>query len=402
MNKETEWADVVRLAARGDGVTSDGRFLPGLVPGDRVAADGAISRGPHHATPPCRHFGSCGGCQMQHVSDAAYAGFVEDRILWALNGVGLKPAGLLPVAMSPPRSRRRASFRAVRSGKSVQIGFNSEGSHSLVDLAECHIVTPAIFALLAPLRSLLAPFLGARTAIGITLAESDSGIDMLLANVAADSLSAIERLSEFAETAKLARLSVEGPGGVETIVERATPTLRMGGATVSVPPAAFLQASREGEAALVAAVRAIVGPARSVADLFSGLGTFALPLSQSASVLAADAAGPALASLTAAARQSGRRIETQHRDLFRKPLTAAELQPFAALVFDPPRAGASAQSAEIARSNVASVAAVSCNPATFARDAEKLVAGGYQLGRIWPVAQFRWSTHVELVAEFTR
>ena len=402
MNKCENWVEVVRLAARGDGVTADGRFLAGAVPGDRVSADNSIQRGANHVAPACIHFGTCGGCQMQHVSDKTYDGFVTDRILWALHGVGLTPAAMLPVALSPPRSRRRAALRAVRLGKSVAVGFNAEGSHSLVDLAECHILTPSLFSLIAPLRTLLAPWLDARKAIGITLTETDTGIDMLLANVAADSLASIEMLTRFAHGHGLARLSIEGPGGVETIVETQQPMLRMGGLAVALPPAAFLQASREGEAALVAAVRAGVGTAATVADLFSGLGTFALPLSQTAQVLAADAAGPALASLAAAARASSRQIQTQHRDLFRKPLTAAELKPFAAIVFDPPRAGASAQAAEIALSSMPTVIAVSCNPSTFARDAEKLVAGGYKLGRIWPVAQFRWSTHVELAAEFTR
>lgn len=402
MNESQLWAEVVRLAARGDGVTSDGRFLAGAVPGDHVNAAGEIRRGPNHVDPPCIHYGICGGCQMQHVSDQAYHDFVADRILWALRGVGLAAGAILPVAMSPPHSRRRAALRAMRVGKSVAIGFNSEGSHSLVDLTQCHILAPEIFALIAPLRTLLAPLLDARKAIGITLTATDSGIDMLLANVAADSLATIERLGEFAEAQRLARLSVEGPGGVEIIVERSTPTLRMGGAIVGVPPAAFLQASREGEAALVAAVCEVVGSAAPVADLFSGLGTFALPLSQTAPLVAADASGPAIAALAAAARQIGRSIQTHHRDLFRKPLTAAELKPFAAVVFDPPRAGASAQVSEIAESRVPTVAAVSCNPSTFARDAETLAKGGYTLGRIWPVAQFRWSTHVELVAEFTR
>ena len=402
MIESPPWVEVVRLAARGDGVTTDDRFLPGAVPGDHVYPDGRIEPGPNRATPVCHHYGSCGGCQMQHVSDSAYEGFVQDRILWALNGVGLKPQQLLPIAMSPPFSRRRTALRAVRMGRNVRIGFNAEGSHSLIDLNECHILLPALFGLIAPLRTLLAPWLSERKAIGITLTATDSGTDMLLANVPTDSLATIEALTAFAQTHGLARLSVDGPNGLETIVERSEPTLRMGGIPVTVPAAAFLQASREGEAALVAAVLALAADAPAVADLFCGLGTFALPLSMKANVLAADAAGPALAALAAAARLSGRRITTTHRDLFRKPLTAAELKPFAAVVFDPPRAGASAQAAELAQSSVATVIAVSCNPSTFARDAERLAKGGYRLGRIWPVAQFRWSTHVELVAEFTR
>jgi 23S rRNA (uracil1939-C5)-methyltransferase len=212
----------------------------------------------------------------------------------------------------------------------------------------------------------------------------------------------IEGLSRFAEEQRLARLSLEGPMGVETLVARSDPSITMGGVVVTLPPAAFLQATADGEAALVAAVSDIVGPARTVADLFAGSGTFALPLSRSRHRARGGCCRAGHTGAGTGGEAFGPAVSAQHRDLFRKPLTAAELDTFDALVIDPPRAGAIAQTGEIAASRVPVVAAVSCNPATFARDAERLVAGGYALQRLWPVAQFRWSTHVELVAEFRR
>lgn len=402
MNESGKWVEVVRLAARGDGVTADGRFVAGAVPGDRVGADGTVAPGPNHVVPPCRHFGSCGGCQMQHVADDTYAAFVQWRCLDPLARLGMVPERVAPVALSPPGSRRRATLRAVRAGGAVTLGFNVEGGHRLVDIAACPVLDPGLFALLAPLRALLSGLMPARAVVGLTLTQSDSGVDLLLSNLSADRLEVVEALTAFARAQGLARLSVEGALGVDTLVERAPPTVRMGGVAVALPPAPFLQATRQGEAALVAAVQEAMAGARRVADLFCGLGTFALPLSATARVLAVDAAGPAVAALRQAARAAGRPVEVEHRDLFRRPLTAGELKGLDALVFDPPRSGAIAQSAEIARSAVPVVVAVSCNPATFARDAERLVAGGYALKTLWPVAQFRWSTHVELVAEFTR
>lgn len=397
-----EGSPVVRLAARGDGVTADRRFVPGAVPGDIVGPDGDIRPGPCRQTPVCRHFGSCGGCQLQHVPDSLIADFARDRVLEPLARAGLTPRELMPTHVSPAGARRRAALRATRTRGQVRLGFNAEGAHSLVDLAECPVLHPALFALVAPLRGLLAPHLAERSAIGISMTLTDNGVDLLLSNFQADSLPVIEGLGAFAEAHGLARLSVEGPLGVETLVSAADPSIRFGGVPVTLPPAAFLQATADGEAALVAAVRAITEGAARLADLFAGSGTFALPLSGRASVLAADAAGPAIHALELAARRAGRPITAQHRDLFRKPLTADELGGFDAAVIDPPRAGAIAQTEALAQSRVPLVAAVSCNPATFTRDAARLVAGGYSLHRLWPIAQFRWSTHVELVAEFRR
>jgi 23S rRNA (uracil1939-C5)-methyltransferase len=397
----SSWRPIVRLAARGDGVSDDGRFVPLAAVGDSVDFSSnppRIIAGPHHAAPACAHYPDCGGCQMQHMDEAAYRDFVIDR----LSRVLALPADVRPIALSPPRSRRRASLKALkRSGKLV-LGFHSEGTHALVDIADCPVLAPELMALLGPLRVLLRARLRDGQGAGIALTLSDAGVDVLLANVSAEGLAAIEALTNFADKHDLARLSVEGPGGIDTLVERRQPVLNMGGVAVPLPVAPFLQATREGEAALVAAVLESVGGAARVADLFCGLGTFALPLSQKAAVLAVDAAGPAVMALGATARSAGRRVEVQHRDLFRRPLVDKELAGLNAVVFDPPRAGAEAQAKALAASPVPVIVAVSCNPNSFGRDTKILVESGYRLTTLWPVAQFRWSSHVELVARFER
>lgn len=402
MNIGNGFVEVVRFAARGDGVTMDNRFVPGAVPGDMVGPGGEIEPGPDHLAPACRHYGACGGCQMQHVSDGMMAKFAAGRVLEPLARLGIAPQAVLPVHISPSGARRRVAMRATRTGGQVRLGFNAQGAHSLVDMDECPVMHPTLFALVGPLRKLLGPYLAERSAIGITMTLTDGGVDLLLANLQANSLPVIEGLSRFADEHRLARLSLEGPAGLETLVSGVDPAVKMGGISVTLPPAAFLQATADGEAALVGAVADIAGSARAVVDLFAGSGTFALPLSRFAAVVAADAAGPAIRALEQAAKRAGRPLTVLHRDLFRKPLSARELAGFDAVVIDPPRAGAAAQTEQIAASRVPVVAAVSCNPATFARDAQLLVAGGYGLQRLWPVAQFRWSTHVELVAEFRR
>ena len=393
-------SEVIRIGARGDGVTADGRFVAFGVPGDTLGDDGVLHHGPDHQDPPCRHFPDCGGCQLQHVADAAYADWAVGRIRHALHGAGVVPGAVMPVHLSPPRSRRRASLRGVKRSGQLVLGFNAEASHRIVDIRECHVLLPELFALVAPLRGLLGAALADGQGAGVTMTATATGIDLLLSNVAATRLGDIERLTAFADTHDLARLSVENEGGVEIIAERRAPLVRLGGVDVALPPAAFLQATVDGEAALVAAVLTATRGAGKVADLFTGLGTFALPLSAAARVLAVDAAGPAVLALRAAA--IGRLLLTEHRDLFRNPLSVAELDRFDAVVFDPPRAGAAAQVALLAQSRVRCVVAVSCNPSTFARDAGLLVAGGYRLETLWPVGQFRWSTHVELVARFVR
>ena len=390
---------IVRLAARGDGVTADGRYAAGAAPGDVLNEDGTLVPGPHHAVPPCRHFGSCGGCQLQHIDDASYAQFIIDRISGALAEQRIDAPDFAPAHLSPPQTRRRASLRAERRGKQAMLGFNEGASHRIVDLRECHVLLPEQTELIAPLRRLLAIVMPDRGRANVTLTRTDQGVDLLLAGFEIEGFAAIEALNDFAATQHLARLSVDEGVGPSARWCPEPPTISLGGTPVAFPDGAFLQATADGEAALIAAVKDTVGDAASTVDLFAGLGTFALSLSGSLTgrVKAVEGSRDAVLALIAT-----RRVAVEHRDLFRRPLTPAELNGFDAVVLDPPRAGAREQIAQIAASTVPRIAYVSCNPSTFARDARTLIDGGYRLERIVPVGQFRWSTHVELAAAFTR
>ena len=378
--------EVVRLAARGDGVTATGRFVPMAALGDIVAEDGAITPGPHHQTPPCRHFPVCGGCQLQHVDDQAYAAFLKDRIAEALTAQGVSAPDIREPHLSPPRSRRRAALKAAGGS----IGFNEAASHRIVDMRECHILRPELFALVAPLRRLL----NGRAGIVMTLA--DRGVDLLLEGVTVEGLEASEAMIAFAREHGLARLAIDDGYGAQTLWEPEPVTVTLSGVPVALPQGAFLQATKDGEAALVAAVREAVVDSGVTGDLFAGLGTFALALP--GKVYAAEAARNAASALKAA----GRGLFVEHRDLYRRPLDMTELNRFEAVILDPPRAGAKEQIAALATSSVPRLAYVSCNPNTFARDAKVLIDAGYRLDWIKPVGQFRWSTHVELAAAFSR
>ena len=396
----TDSNEIIRVAARGDGITADGRHVPLAAPGDHVTTDGSVQAGPHHQTPPCRHFPECGGCQLQHLDDAAWSDFIVDRITGALAAHRLETEVRAPL-LSPPRTRRRAALHAERRGRQVHLGFTEARSHRLIDVMECHVLAPELFALLSPLRGLLAAMLPGSGRSNVHLALADQGVDVLIDRLPAEDLAAAEALTAFAHRHSLARLAIDDGYGAQPRWEPDPVTITLGGVPVPLPGGAFLQATREGEAALVAAVQDAVGPARAVADLFAGLGTFTFAFPQ-ARVYAAEGARDARLSLKAAAGQAGRTVFADHRDLFRRPLTPKDLDHFDAIVLDPPRAGAKEQVAELARSIVPHIAYVSCNPSTFARDAETLCEGGYRLEWIQPVGQFRWSTHVELAARFTR
>jgi 23S rRNA (uracil1939-C5)-methyltransferase len=278
----------------------------------------------------------------------------------------------------------------------VQIGFNAEKSSRIIDMAECHILDPRLFALVAPLRRLLGTLLKAKGAAEIRLTLADQGVDVDLSGVKAEGYDAAVGLTDFAESQGLARLSLDEGFGPEVRWEPRPATITLSGKAVPLPIGAFLQATADGEAALVEAVLEAVGEVSSVADLFAGLGTFALALP--GKVRAAEASRDAVLALKRAAPL----IAAEHRDLYRRSLMTAELTGLDAVVLDPPRSGAEAQVAELAASDVPRIAYVSCNPATFARDAAVLVAGGYRLDWVRPVGQFRWSTHVELAAAFSR
>ena len=390
---------IVRIAARGDGVTASGRYAELAAPGDLLLDDGMVEPGPSHQVPPCRHFPECGGCQLQHVTDEAYSAYLKDRVTGALAQHGLK-AKVRDPHLSPPRSRRRATLRAIRAGKGVIIGFNAARSKRIVDMRECHILRPEIFALVKPLGKLLSGPLSVPSVAEIGLTLTDQGVDVLLSDIKAEGLHAAEAIPSFAEDYKLARLSVDDGYGIETRFEPSPVTVTLSGVPVVLPTGAFLQATADGEAALADEVREAVAGSRRTADLFAGIGTFAFALG--GQVTAAEASRDAALTLQMAARRAERLVTVEHRDLYRRPYDPKELQAFDAVVLDPPRAGAEEQVKQLAASSVPRIAYVSCNPATFARDAAILTGGGYRLDWIRPVGQFRWSTHIELVASFRR
>lgn len=385
---------VVRIAARGDGVTANGRHVPFGVPGDAVLEDGALAFGAHHQEPPCRHFPECGGCQLQHADDAAYRGYLVSRIETALAQHDLRTEIRDP-HLSPPRSRRRATLKGMKVAAGGVVGFHAEKSHQIIDMHECHVIRPELFALVQPLRALFANLAKPKQAAEAQLTLIDGGPDVLLRGVSADGLEALQALTDFAGTYRLARLSIDHGGGPEPLYEPIAATITLSGARVAFPPGTFLQPTQDGEAALVECVNQCVGEGRAVADLFAGLGTFALG---ARATYAAEASRDAAAAL----RQASAGMSVEHRDLYRRPLDSGELARFGAVILDPPRSGATQQVQQLAASTVERVAYVSCNPGTFSRDARTLVDGGYRLGWIRPVGQFRWSTHVELAACFSR
>jgi 23S rRNA (uracil1939-C5)-methyltransferase len=393
--------EIVRVAAKGDGVTASGRHASRAAPGDLLLADGTLQPGPHRATPPCRHFGRCGGCQLQHLDESTLAGFVRDRVLNAAEGQGLTPERVAPVHLSPPRTRRRATLRAINGGGRPLIGFNEAGSHRVVDMHECHILTPQLFALVEPLRALLAPR-RERYAAEIQLALADQGVDCAIRGLALDGLAQTEALLEFCRDQNLARLTLDQGHGAETLWEPEPVSVALAGVPVDFPAGSFLQATADGEAALTGSVREWLAGSTAVADLFAGLGTFAFALAGPARVLAAEAARDAHLACRAAAGRARLPVEAAHRDLFRNPLQPDELARFDGVVLDPPRAGAREQVLQLAASGVPRIAYASCNPSSWARDARVLADAGYRLAELRPVGQFRWSTHVELASLFLR
>jgi 23S rRNA (uracil1939-C5)-methyltransferase len=392
---------IVRVAAKGDGVTASGRHVALAAPGDMLDADGVLQPGPHHADPPCRHFPRCGGCQLQHLDEESLAQFVRDRVVHAAEGQGLEPEVVAPTHLSPPRTRRRAVLRAVNGGGRPLIGFNEAGSHKVVDMRECHVLAPALFALVEPLRALLAPRRD-KYAAEITLTLIDQGVDCGIKGIGFEGLEAIEALNGFCREQGLARLTLDQGYGAETVWQPQPGTVTLTGVPVAFPPGAFLQATADGEAALAGAAAEWLAGAEKVADLFAGLGTFAFALARSARVLAAEAARDAHLACRAAAGRGQLPVEAVHRDLFRNPLRVEELAQFGGVVLDPPRAGAREQVLQLAASGVERIVYISCNPSSWARDGKALADAGYRLAELRPVGQFRWATHVELASLFVR
>ncbi len=393
---------ILRIAAKGDGITASGAYVAGAAPGDVLLADGSLQRGPNYVAPVCRHFDQCGGCTLQHVSDGALAEFVRDRVVHAAVGQGVQPEVVAPAHLSPAGTRRRASLRAMRLGGAIALGYAEAGSHKLVDLKECPVLAPELMEILAPLRKLLARRDG-KIAVEIDLTLAEQGVDVAIKGMTVEGLKQTEAMLDFARDNGLARLSLDQGYGPESLWEPDGVSINLSGVSVPLPPGAFLQATLDGEQALVGAAVEWLKGISPVADLFSGLGTFAFALAKAgAKVLAAEADQAAFLACKAAAGRSGLIVHPLHRDLFRNPLLPEELNRFGAVVLDPPRAGARDQMGRIAASTVRRVVYVSCNPSSWARDAAQLIEGGYRLVELRPVGQFRWTTHVELASLFVR
>lgn len=413
-----EAEEILRIASKGDGVTASGRFAWGAAPGDLLHADGTLAWGPHHVEPACRHFGRCGGCQLQQLDEESLSAFVEARVGNASASQELGAERIAPPHLSPPGSRRRASLRAESSGGRVVIGYREAKSHRLVELEECPVLAPELVALLAPLRKLLIAMGKAapakkggkpgrhqqpRMAADIEMTMAEQGVDLGIRGLTAEGLTATEAMLDFARAHGLARLTMDGGYGFETVWEPVPVTVRLGEVSVPFPPGTFLQATLDGQEALVAAACEWLDGAPAVADLFSGLGTFAFALAgPGTKVLAAEAARDVHLACKSAAERAQVPVFAMHRDLFRNPLQPDELNKFAAILLDPPRAGAREQVECIADSAVERVVYISCNPSSWSRDAARLVEAGFRLAELRPVGQFRWSSHVELASLFVR
>ncbi len=396
-------------------------FVPFVLPGERVRvrvtgrrgdavlaeAEAVLAPSPERVAPPCRHFGDCGGCALQHWAPEAYRAWKRNRLVEALGRAGFPGADVAQLIPCPARSRRRADLALRRGADGIEVGFHARGAGRVVDMGECHVLDPRLFALVEPLRRLLAQLRGFRREGSALLNLLNTGPDLLLRTDAALTPGDRQLLARFGATLGVPRVAWALGNGVPEMAAQAGPAaLTFGGAAVAAPPGAFLQATPEGEAAIVVAVLAGLPtklPARArVADLYAGLGTLSLPLASRARVDAFEADAASVSALAAAANKSGGRLAVKRRDLSRQPLPPAELAAYAAVVLDPPYAGAAEQSALLARSAVRRAILVSCNPAALARDAAPFARSGWRVLAATPVDQFLWSPHLEAVVVLDR
>lgn len=407
---------IERLGQRGEGVAAGPIYVPDALPGEQVLAMIEGERGtrleivrssPDRRTPICPYFGTCGGCAVQSLAEGPYAAWKRNLVVTALSMAGVV-ASVLPLVDAHGEGRRRATFHAraatgpnLLADRAPTVGYMRARAHDIVEIATCPILSPSLDGALPAARALAVVLRRTGKPLDILVTASGGGLDVDVRGCGPLDAATTAGAIAVAEAHDLARLSNHG----EVLIGRRPACIEMGRASVAIPPKAFLQATARGEDVLATAVREGIGPARRVLDLFAGVGTFALRLAEAATVHAADGDPPALAALAQAARGARdvlRPVTVETRDLFRRPVGPAELAGFDAVVFDPPRAGAAAQVAALAASAVSTVVAVSCNPASFARDAATLMAGGYRLDPVLPVDQFRYAAHVEVVAVFRR
>jgi 23S rRNA (uracil1939-C5)-methyltransferase len=392
------------LGHKGDGVAPGPIFVPYALPGERVQAEIAGDRAvivavettsPDRVAPFCPYFGTCGGCTVQHLAEGAYARWKRGLVTEALSLARIETS-VAPLIGAHGAGRRRATLHARRG----RLGFAMARSHEIVEIETCPIVDEPLAAALPAARAIERLLRGVGKPLDILMTATRTGVDIDLRGSGPVAGPLRLKLSDLAVEQDLARLSLHA----DVVLEQRPPTVRFGRADVTPPPGAFLQATEAGDKVLAGLVQEGVGQARRVADLYSGCGTLSFPLAETATVTAIDSDRAATSALDRAARLSRglKPIRTEVRDLFRRPLMPDELKAYDAVVFDPPRAGAEAQARRLAQSKVPTIVGVSCNPATFARDAAILIAGGYRLTKVTPVDQFRHSAHVELVGLFTR
>ncbi|MBQ0709549.1 class I SAM-dependent RNA methyltransferase [Ochrobactrum sp. AP1BH01-1] len=399
------------IGAGGDGVANvpDGQiYVPFTLPGEvaNVARDknratvmALLETSPERQEPACQHFEDCGGCALQHWQAEPYRLWKRELVVSALKGRGIDTE-VAPLVACQPRTRRRAVFAARKTEKGVLLGFNRHLSHEIIDIVECAVTVPEIIARLDDLREVGALIAPGSKPFKLAVTLTASGLDLAASGCGKLSDDQRRALTALVMKKGFARLSHEG----EIIVEPKKPLIHFGKVPVPVPPGCFLQATEDAEEAMVQLVLDHVGKAKRVADLFCGVGTFALRIAEKSAVHAVENDALALAALDRGIRhvQGLKPVSVERRDLFRRPLMPKELLPYNAVVFDPPRAGAEEQALELAKSKVEKVVAVSCNPVTLARDLAILVKGGYRVMRVTPIDQFLWSPHVEAVATLVK
>lgn len=403
MSEGVQQVVIERLGHHGDGIAPGPVYVPGVLPGEVVegVVENSVIAAPRILTPsdqrvsaPCRHAKSCGGCQLQHAADGFVTGWKEGVVRWALEAQGLE-CRLRDTVTSPAQSRRRAAFSARRTKKGALAGFHQKASDVVVAVPDCQLVTPALVASLPMVERLAVAGASRKGELSVLVTESLSGLDVSVrGGKPVDDVFRVD-LARIAQQEGLARLAWD-----DEVLTLQPPYQKFGEALVVPPPGAFLQATETGQAALLAGVQEALDRAAFVGDLFAGCGTFALPLARQARVHAVEADAAMTRALDKGWRQGQglKKVTHEARDLFRNPLLPDELDRWDGVVIDPPRAGAEAQVEQIARARVPRIAHVSCNPVTFARDCARLVQAGYRLDWVQVVDQFRWSTHVEVVA----
>jgi 23S rRNA (uracil1939-C5)-methyltransferase len=411
----TDTLTIDHVGQRGDGVANGlngAVFVPFTLPGEAVVTD-PVPGHPDRAhllrvdtpsaeriEPVCPHFGVCGGCALQHWQTSSYREWKRQLVVTALAQAGID-APVDELIDAHGAGRRRAVLHARRGTHDIlEVGFAAPRAHQIVGIDRCPVLAPSMDGTI-PAAWAIAEALGQiRKPLDIQVTATDVGLDVDVRGSGTLSTSTSAALARLAAPHRLARITRHG----DIVVQRTPPQIAIGRTHLLLPPGAFLQATAEGEAVLARLVLEHVGAAKSVADLFCGVGPFALRLAERSRVLAADSEAGAIAALTkaAAGAQGLKPIVAETRDLFRRPFVGKELSRLDAIVFDPPRQGAQTQVQEIALSGVKNVVAVSCNPATFARDAAILVAAGYRVTQVTPVDQFRYSAHVELVARLEK